>query len=264
MIRGALHLHSTYSDGDFTLPELRSILLADGCRFALLGDHAEFFDRQRVLDYIAESDTLSDDGFSFVPGLEFRCHDNMHIVGYGVTALTTSTDPEAVVRHIRDHDGVAVLAHPRNAHFDWIEELNLDAHGIEVWNTKYDGRAAPRPETFALFSRLQRKRADLHAFCGLDLHWRRQFRSLHTWIEASVPSRKDLLAALASGAFVTEHPGCTLPSSGMVPEVLMARFERTQRRSRALRSLLISTKRVGERFGLRAPDALKAQLRRLF
>ena len=35
MLKGALHIHSTYSDGDFTLEELRGIFVRAGCRFAV-------------------------------------------------------------------------------------------------------------------------------------------------------------------------------------------------------------------------------------
>ena len=40
MLRGALHIHSTWSDGEFTLSELRHILVGAGCRFACVTDHA--------------------------------------------------------------------------------------------------------------------------------------------------------------------------------------------------------------------------------
>lgn len=89
---GALHLHSTYSDGEFTLTELRDALREQGCRFACVTDHAEFFDEARRDAFIAECERLSSDEFRFVPGLEFNCRDKMHILGYGVTELVESAN----------------------------------------------------------------------------------------------------------------------------------------------------------------------------
>ncbi len=54
MFKGAIHLHSVYSDGEFTLAELREALVAAGCSFACMTDHAEYFDRLMTRDYVAE------------------------------------------------------------------------------------------------------------------------------------------------------------------------------------------------------------------
>jgi aryl-alcohol dehydrogenase-like predicted oxidoreductase len=43
--------------------------------------------------------------------------------------------------------------------------------GIEVWNSKYDGRYAPRPGTFEMLARTKVRRPDVRAFYGQDLHW---------------------------------------------------------------------------------------------
>jgi hypothetical protein len=36
MFKGAMHIHSTYSDGEFTLPELREVFLAERCAFVCM------------------------------------------------------------------------------------------------------------------------------------------------------------------------------------------------------------------------------------
>jgi predicted metal-dependent phosphoesterase TrpH len=172
MLRGALHIHSTYSDGEFTLGELRDVLSADGCRFACVTDHADWFDADRLRSYRLECEERSDADFRFIPGLEYSCLDRMHILGYGVTSLMDSVDPGYVMAGIRRNGGLAVVAHPRNDAFDSIECFDPLPDGIEVWNSKYDGQYAPRRSTFALLGRLQARRPDVRAFYGLDLHWR--------------------------------------------------------------------------------------------
>src|SRR5947208_1916817 len=79
MLKGALHIHSTYSDGDFSLAELREEFVAAGCRFACISDHADWFDQQKLDAYVRECADRSDDRFQFIPGLEYRCADGMHV-----------------------------------------------------------------------------------------------------------------------------------------------------------------------------------------
>ncbi len=186
---GALHMHSNYSDGEFTLPELKEIFKTAGCRFACVTDHAEYFDDSKMERYISECHRLSQDDFLFVPGLEYRCEGGMHILGYGCTALANSTDPQEIIAHIHEHAGIAVIAHPADRMFSEIEDFLVLPHGIEVWNTKYDGRYAPRPRTFHLLQRMQQKKPSLRAFYGQDLHWKRQHRGLFVSLSSAAVNR---------------------------------------------------------------------------
>lgn len=257
MITAALHLHSTYSDGELTLSQLRAVLSGAGCALACVTDHAEAFGPAGLAAYVAECERLSDDAFRFVAGLEFGCEDRMHVIGYGVTEPAETTDPEAVIRHVEAHGGVSVIAHPKDAHFAWIERFAVLPQGIETWNTKYDGRYAPRPETFALLKRLQVRRPQMRAFYGIDLHHRTQPRGLLTTIASRSPARDDILAALAHGDFTGVHGSLVLPSSGELPDEVLARFERINRRAGAVR-------RLAKRAARRVPAPVKAPLRRFF
>ena len=130
MLKGAIHVHSTYSDGEFTLAELREVYLSLGCRFVCMTDHAEYFDAARLTEYVAESASLSDARFQFIAGLEFSCDQRMHVLGFGVTRLAGTTDPQAVIRHIKGESGLAVIAHPLDSAFAWIESFDELPHGI--------------------------------------------------------------------------------------------------------------------------------------
>jgi predicted metal-dependent phosphoesterase TrpH len=164
VLKAALHVHSTYSDGEFTIPELREKFLRASCRVVCMADHADAFDDAKVAKYVAECERLSDEKLLFVAGLEFGCVRRMHIVGYGVIGLVQSDDPETVIAHIRSSDGIAVIAHPPDALFELIEGFNVLPDGIEAWNSKYHGKYAPRPATFELIGRLHERRPDLKAF----------------------------------------------------------------------------------------------------
>jgi predicted metal-dependent phosphoesterase TrpH len=264
MLRGALHIHSTYSDGEFSLVELREKLIASACAFACVTDHADAFDEARLAAYRHECERLSDARFQFVAGLEFTCIERMHILGYGVAAPVASSHPETVIQHIQAHGGLAVIAHPKDTAFAAIETFEPAPDGVEVWNSKYDGRYAPRAATFDLVRRLKARAPHVHAFYGIDLHWRRQYRGLLTDIDADNPDRRHVLAALAAGRFVGVKDRATFPSDGVLSDSERAQFARVHRRSQWLRIGTRSVKRNIERLGLIVPQPIKAELRRFF
>jgi hypothetical protein len=264
MLKGALHAHSTYSDGEFTLPELREVFLSEGCSFLCMTDHAEYFDQQSIDRYVSECESLSDNRFRLVAGLEYRCERNVHILGYCSTKLTGATDPQEVIRHINSQGAISVIAHPKDDCFPWIEDFETLPMGIETWNSKYDGRYAPRPGTFALLQRLQQRSPKMRAFYGQDLHWKKQFRGLRVILNCDSVEPAAILAALAAGEYTAEKDDLRLPSSGVLPESLLEEFGRVQARSHRMWRLLKNGKQTLDRLGIRVPESLKSQLRRIF
>lgn len=264
MLRGVIHIHSTYSDGEFSLAELRRTFLSVGCTFALVTDHAEFFDRDKLESYRNECASLSDECFRLIPGLEYACERRLHLLGYGVTSVLTITDPEEVIRHIAAERGISVIAHPSDASFSWIETFRRLPDGVEAWNSKYDGRYALRPATVHLLHRLQQRKPDMRAFYGQDLHWKKQFRGLFTLVNCRAPSQEEILGALARGEFFARKGAFDLPSSGQIPDPWLRRFEVIHRRSKCMREAMQSGKGFLKRFGLSVPVPIKAQLRRIF
>jgi hypothetical protein len=264
MLKGALHVHSTYSDGEFTLAELREVYLTQGCSFVCITDHAEYFNSDSIHTYLQDLAHHSDRSFCFVPGLEYRCEREMHILGYGATALASSKEPENIIRHIDGQGAISVIAHPKDDFFSWIEGFKTLPKGIETWNSKYDGRYAPRPGTFALLQRLRQRSPEMHAFYGQDLHWRKQFRGLCVAVNCDSLDPWAILAALTAGNYAAQKDNLQLPSSGIVPEALLAEFGQAQARSRRMWQVLKSGKQALESAGIRIPAALKTQLRRIF
>jgi hypothetical protein len=259
-----MHLHSTYSDGEFTLAELRDVFLAQGCRFACMTDHAEYFDPKSIREYVSECESLSDDRLRLVAGLEYRCDRDMHILGYGATKLTQTTDPQEIIRHIDSQGALSVIAHPKNDFFAWIEGFARLPLGIEVWNTKYDGRYAPRPETFALLQRLQTRQPAMLAFFGQDLHWKKQFRGLYVEANCAQAESNAIFRALARGDFCGQKDPYSLSSCGVVAEDLLRQFGQDHERSRRMWRFLKGGKKALDRIGIKVPDSLKARLRKIF
>jgi len=264
MLKAVLHAHSTYSDGEFTLSELRELFFGQGCSVLCITDHAESFDAEKLDAYVMECSSLSHDGFLFVPGLEFECEQRMHILGYGSTTLANTKDPEAVIRHIEAHSGLAVIAHPKDTMFPWIETFQSLPLGIETWNSKYDGRYAPRPGTFDLLSRLRSRRREMKAFYGQDLHWRKQFRGLFVELQTETLSRESVLDTLARGQFTAVKGDLRLSSAGELSTELRAQFTAQHAKSDRMRRFLRTSKEKLDRLGLAIPAPIKSQLRRIF
>jgi hypothetical protein len=264
MIKGAIHIHSTYSDGEFTLREIRDILVKAGCAFACVTDHAEAFAAEKLTAYVRECAALSDHEFIFIPGLEFSCAERMHILGYGVTSRVDSQTPETVIRHIESSGGIAVIAHPKDAAFAWIETFETLPSGIEIWNSKYDGRYAPRPGTIALLGRLQHRKPEMRAFYGQDLHWKKQFRGLFNMVTCSALASEQVLRAFRQGDYFGVKDGIELPSDGHIAKELLERFAAAHQRSDQMRAIVKGAKKLADRLGVAVPASIKAQLRRIF
>ncbi len=268
MLKGAIHVHSTYSDGEFTLRELREVYMAAGFDFVCMTDHAEFFDSSKIDGYVDECRSLSDSRFSFIPGLEFSCRDRMHVLGFGVTSTITTPaadlDPQEVIRHIHSEGGVSVIAHPMDSAFDWIEGFDHLPNGIETWNSKYDGRVAPRPGTFLLLDRLKRRSSNMRAFYGQDMHWKNQYRGLVNMFECQSATRGEVLRAMIDGRYFAARGDLELPSSGALAEDALARFGRANSSYARRRKLVKRAKKLADRIGFAVPAPLKSQLRRIF
>jgi len=262
MLKGAMHVHSTYSDGEFTLEELRRAYVAEGCSFVCITDHAEYFDSESLKAYVQDLQTHSDAHFRFIMGLEYSCDRGMHILGYGASTLANTTEPQAVIQHIEAQGAMSVIAHPKDESFPWIEGFDSLPRGIETWNSKYDGRYAPRPGTFALLQRLRQRRPEMRAFYGQDLHWKKQFRGLFVTVDC--PSSSTILSAIAAGKYSGHKEGLQLPSSGEISPELLAEFGRAHERSHRMWRFFKSSKAALDRAGIRVPESLKAQLRRIF
>jgi hypothetical protein len=264
MLKGAIHIHSTYSDGEFTLAELRDRYIALGCSFLAMTDHAESFTGESLRRYAAECEQLSTPKFAMVAGLEFGCLNKMHVLGLGVASLAPSKEPQEVFRHVERLGGVSVIAHPMDSAFSWIETFETLPSGIEVWNSKYDGRYAPRVTTFDLLNRLQKRRPDLRAFYGQDLHWRRQYHQLFVEVRAARPARDEILAALASGDYAGLKTTQRLPSNGRLPEEQRVVFRDAHERSERIRGLVKKARGLVAKWGVPVPPGMKAHLRRIF
>jgi len=136
---GCLHVHSTYSDGDATVPEILDAARDVGLHFVVLTDH----DTTQ-----AHHDGLEGwhDGVLLAVGSEIHAGQH-HCMALDLQHLDhTPRDTEAQLQHIRAQGGLAFVVHPHPCHKPifklWVPgwtDWHLDTfHGIEIWPYLHD------------------------------------------------------------------------------------------------------------------------------
>jgi predicted metal-dependent phosphoesterase TrpH len=215
-MRGVLHIHSQFSDGEETLDRLADALQTSGMKFAAVSDHAEAFDDSRMEKYVRLCETLSTSSFLFVPGLEFALKGGtIHILGYGIRKRIRFSSMDALVDGIHEEGGVAVLAHPPVGSINLIGSIKTKLDGIEVWNGRYDGTIAPRAESFQLLRRIRSLNSRAAAFCGIDLHQIGQVRKIvYMEVDADRLEEHAILDAIRASRFTVHGNNTVIPATG--------------------------------------------------
>jgi predicted metal-dependent phosphoesterase TrpH len=199
-LRVAPHVHSTWSyDGRWALEQLARAFARRGYGAVLLAEHDRTFDAGRWAAYREACAAASTHGALLVPGIEYSdAHNRVHVPVWGAEEFLGRARPTTeLLAGARAAGGVAVLAHParRDAWRALAPDAIALAHGVEVWNRKYDGWA-PSGVALDLAARY-----DLPSFVGLDFHTSRQFFPLAlTGVVDEPASVETVLAALRAGA----------------------------------------------------------------
>jgi hypothetical protein len=204
-LTGALHLHSAYSyDGVHRLAELADFARLRGYDFLCLSEHSDALAPEAARRMARECDEVSrESGRLLIPGIEFTCDANLHLIGLGVSELSGETEPAAVCRFIHEQGGVSIVAHPSRYDYRVPEALLGMVDGIEIWNAGYDGRHAPNPRSMELQRRCARARGagGPFAFSGLDLHRIHRRGVAEIRLDGVACDRLAILAALKRGEF---------------------------------------------------------------
>ena len=201
-IRGALHVHSTFShDGTLSVPELATWYREKGYQFVAIGEHSQDLHEQKLLQLRQECATSSTDGFCIIPGIEFSCRGGIHIFGLGAARFTQVVDPLAVVAEIHAQNALAILAHPKRTNWEFPRELLLAADAVEIWNVAYDGKYLPAPRASVGFRRMQEVNPKLLAVAGHDFHRKAAFYDVGIEIEAGELSKTAVMEAVRHGQF---------------------------------------------------------------
>lgn len=202
---GIVHVHSDCSyDGKHSLEALVQEAKRRGYRFLGMSEHSDTLDPEKVKEFVANCDRLSSSDCLVMPGIEFTCEGNLHLLGFGVRDWCSSTDPVEVSRFIHAQGGIAVVAHPRRYDYRIPSGLVPELDGIEVWNAAYDGRFIPDTSSLKLLLELRNTKPNLLGFGGQDLH--RLTTHMHVRLRVHMPTlcSVSLLTAFREGRFVID------------------------------------------------------------
>lgn len=264
--KAALHLHTTYSDGELTLEELKARFRKEGFQCLMMSDHAESMTPEQMEEYVARCRALSDDQFCVIPGLEFAYQfesGSLHLLGYGIGRHRREEDPVKMVETVHQLGGIAVLAHPYPPLLPQIAPMKGTIDGIELWNTKYNGRLAPAVWNYQLLQEIRGLRPEVLGFYGTDFHWKTQYAGLAVWIEAEQLTPALLLAGLRNGKFFAEKEGVRLTPDGSLTPAQKSAFERRERFYRMWRTMVVGARGPFKALRLPIPQRLKAMARKV-
>lgn len=214
-LRGALHVHSSHStDGEVDLAEVASLFRREGRHFVCLTEHAGDLDAGRMASLVRRCGDLSDGGFCLIPGLEFESREGLHVLGVGLSRFVPGRSVREIISAIHAQGGLAILAHPPRGAERLLAGLEDLPDGLELWNTKYDTRYAPRLHRFALLHRLRTLKRDVWGYCSVDFHWRSQCRTASLLVRAERVASAAVLDALRAGRFTCAVGRATVQCRG--------------------------------------------------
>lgn len=190
---GHLHIHSTYSDGSATVPEIAADAAKAGLDFITITDHNTLEGLDRGLEGWHE-------GVLVLFGTEINLRKN-HYIAFGVrnTVPQNEEDPQQVIDAVNGLGGFGYLAHPvekgnpaflQGRFYPWDKWDAVRYTGLEIWNfgslwryayrsklqaffwyfvDPYRGARYPDPRGLAIWDSLTSERP-LVAFAGSDAH----------------------------------------------------------------------------------------------
>ena len=240
---GILHVHSNLSyDGQNTLAEIASFAKRRGYRFVGLSEHSDTFDQHKMAHLVDECRRRSDASLLMVPGLEFTCDHNLHLLALGIEYYTDVTNPALVARFVKAQGGLAILSHPSRYGYQIPSGLEMLLDGIEVWNAAYDGRFLPNDRSIRLWKALHARNNSLRAFGTQDLHTIRDHRHVRVSVRCNRLTRDTILQSLKNGDFVISNSYVRLRSDsspGWMKLKAIGAAHRAYLTARAIRDRLV-------------------------
>lgn len=214
IVKGILHVHSNFSyDGRHSLKEIALFAKKHGYDFIGMSDHSDTYDQSKMSDLVKECRNLSTPEFLLIPGIEFTCKNNLHLLGFGIEQFTDLNDPILVAKFIKAQGGVPVVAHPIRYQYAIPAGLENGIDGIEIWNAGYDGRFVPNDRSIALWQVLRKQNRSLRAFGGQDLHQFQEDSHVKITLSCNGLSREEILTSLREGDFTTSNSYFRIQSS---------------------------------------------------
>ncbi len=204
---GIIHVHSKMSyDGQNTLEEIALLAKKRGYSFVGMTEHSDTFDEKGMSHFVKECRRLSNPDFILIPGIEFTCENNLHLIGLGIEHFTAIRDPISVARFIKKEGGLSIVAHPIRYGYKMPVGLEKEIDGIEVWNAGYDGRFVPNDRSIALWQSLRGRNDAILAFGGEDLHEITDHGHVKLTVSCDELTEGTIIRVLREGNYLITNP----------------------------------------------------------
>ncbi len=215
IFKGIIHAHSNFSyDGQHSLEEIAKFAKKRGYSFVGMTEHSDTFDKDKMSDYVKKCRSVSDLEFILIPGIEFTCERNLHLLGLGIEHFTDSKDPISVAKFVKAQGGLAIVAHPSRYDYKIPVGLEGEINGIEVWNAGYDGRFFPNDCSLNLLKDFRSHSKKILAFGGQDLHQITDHSHVQLVVSYERLGKGEILDALKQGKFMISNPYLELDPRG--------------------------------------------------
>ena len=210
VIKTIAHVHSTYSyDGVESLQNLKEMFKQSGIQCVLMSEHTDKITNVEAQAFIDECRLISDKDIMFIPGFEVP-YKKAHILMFGARGFVSNTADEISLVKWRENVALSVLAHPHRNDFVIDTVMRSVIDGVEVWNSQYDGKIAPRFAAIDLCTE-----EDTVRFAGLDFHRVEHKDGPIMEVETEEFSEIYILQALAKGNFTIVGNEVNLPALGL-------------------------------------------------
>jgi hypothetical protein len=205
-LTGILHVHSNHSyDGHNSLGEIAEFARARGYSFLAMSEHSDTFNNDKMVLYVEECQEKSAPDLLIIPGIEFRCDNDFHILGLGIRQFTDLTDPFAVSEFIHEQSGLAIIAHPKRDNYKIPNGLQTVVDGAEVWSATYDGRFVPSIDSLEFMRELRGTNGSFIGYGGQDLHRLSGMRFVKTILSCGTLDENKIFTALKRGSFIVSN-----------------------------------------------------------
>ncbi len=136
-IKGAVHIHTQYSDGDIEAREVISAAQTVGLDFLVFTDHMTLQAKNEGFEQ------FHNDLFTLVGYEHNDNQEKNHYLVFGVDAVEKEQDsPQKYIQKLKKAGGIGFLAHPSEVRnyfkkypsYPWTDWSVTDFDGIEIWN----------------------------------------------------------------------------------------------------------------------------------
>ena len=214
MLKGALHIHSNISS-DSTLSQscIKELFKKRGYSFVLLTEHTEDLDSERYEIIKQEYNSLSDNIFLMISGLEIKWKDKIHFLAYVAKNYMPNEYKLSLgdtIKKIKKETDCDFLAW---GHFNHPFKINKQlmsfasmVDGIEISNVGYHGQFFCDWRGLLLLNKLKKAGKATIGIGGLDMHEKTKLGKSYCLIKGlKSPTRNGIFDAFKSNKVIFKN-----------------------------------------------------------